>query len=82
MPRRERCACDEIVTQYLGETVRDVVVIHNPFQASEFFIKRLLGLPGERLVIVTGEPVRSTSARSALSCAFASVLDTVFIPQG
>jgi hypothetical protein len=29
--------------------------------------------------MVTGEPVRSTSARSALSWALASVLETIFI---
>jgi hypothetical protein len=33
-------------------------------------------------VIVTGEPVRSTSASSALNWDLASVLDTVFITRG
>ncbi len=29
----------------------DVVVIHNPFQANEFFIKRIIGLPNETVRI-------------------------------
>lgn len=33
----------------------DVVVVRNPFQPSEFFIKRLIGLPGERLTINENE---------------------------
>lgn len=33
----------------------DVVVLHNPSQPSEFLIKRIIGLPGERLTINDGE---------------------------
>ena len=32
----------------------DVVVLRNPNQLSEFFIKRVIGLPGERIVINDG----------------------------
>ncbi|MBI2984853.1 MAG: signal peptidase I [Candidatus Kerfeldbacteria bacterium] len=32
----------------------DVVVIRNPFQPDEFFIKRIIGLPADRLLIADG----------------------------
>jgi signal peptidase I len=33
----------------------DVVVLHNPSLLSEFFIKRVIGLPGERIVVADGK---------------------------
>lgn len=33
----------------------DVVVIHNPFQENEFFIKRIIGLPNEQIMIVNSQ---------------------------
>jgi signal peptidase I len=32
----------------------DVVVLHNPSLTTEFFIKRVIGLPGERVVVTDG----------------------------
>lgn len=43
----------------------DVVVIHNPLKQKEFFIKRVIGLPGERIIIADGE-VRISTANDPL----------------
>lgn len=41
----------------------DVVVLHNPNLPSEFFIKRIIGLPGEELAISDGH-IRVTNQRT------------------
>lgn len=41
----------------------DVVVLHNPGQPNEFLIKRIIGLPGDRLTINDGAVTVYTSAR-------------------
>lgn len=33
----------------------DVIVLRNPFDDKEFFIKRVIGLPGERVVVSSGK---------------------------
>ncbi len=42
---------DEITYRFSDPARGDVVVIHNPNKNSEFFIKRVIGLPGETIEI-------------------------------
>ncbi|MDP3953784.1 MAG: signal peptidase I [bacterium] len=42
---------DEITYRFRNPVRGEVVVLHNPTNDSEFFIKRIIGLPGEEVVI-------------------------------
>ncbi len=42
---------DEITYRFREPMRGEVVVLHNPTKSSEFFIKRIIGLPGEEVVI-------------------------------
>lgn len=46
---------DELSYRFHTPRRGDVVVIHNPYQASEYFIKRVIGLPGEQVIIGGGQ---------------------------
>ncbi|MFA5051487.1 MAG: signal peptidase I [Patescibacteria group bacterium] len=46
---------DEITYRLADPQRGDVVVIRNPSQTSEFFIKRIIGLPGETVEAVDGQ---------------------------
>ena len=52
----------------LGEPKRgEVVIFRYPQDPSKFFIKRLIGLPGEKLVIKSGEITITTAAGNEIS---------------
>lgn len=46
---------DELSYRFHEPRRGDVVVLHNPFQHDEYLIKRIIGLPGERIVISQGQ---------------------------
>ena len=46
---------DELSYRFHQPHRGDVVVLRNPSQLNEFFIKRVIGLPGERVVIANGQ---------------------------
>lgn len=52
---REYLIIDEITPVFRGLTRGTVIVFHYPLNPSEFFIKRVVGLPGETVVIKNGE---------------------------
>lgn len=45
---------DELSYRFHEPRRGDVVVIHNPYKPSEFFIKRVIAQPGERVIIADG----------------------------
>ncbi len=45
---------DEISYRFALPQRGDTVVIHNPFKSGEYFIKRAIGLPGEKIKITGG----------------------------
>lgn len=51
----EYLVVDEISYRFSDPQRGDVVVLRNPRHESDFFIKRIVGLPGERLEIINGE---------------------------
>lgn len=42
---------DEVSYRFRNPERGEVIVLHNPTQENEFFIKRIVGLPGEEVVI-------------------------------
>ncbi|MBU2101608.1 signal peptidase I [Patescibacteria group bacterium] len=46
---------DEISYRFRNPARGEVIVLHNPAKNTEFFIKRIVGLPGEELIIRNGE---------------------------
>jgi len=54
---------DEVTYRFREPIRGEVIVLRNPTNASEFFIKRIIGLPGEEVVIyddkvfIDGEPI-------------------------
>jgi len=54
---------DEITYRFSEPQRGDVVVIRNPQNHSEFFIKRIIGLPGETLEIGDGQVVVVNTSR-------------------
>jgi signal peptidase I len=52
---------DEITYRFRSPDRGEVVVLHNPTRPSEFFIKRVIGLPGEHLEVTNGH-VRITNS--------------------
>lgn len=42
---------DEITYRFREPTRGEVVVLHNPTNEEEFFIKRIIGLPGEQVLV-------------------------------
>lgn len=51
----EYLVVDEISYRFHQPKRGDVVVLRNPRHESDFFIKRVIGLPGERVEIINGE---------------------------
>lgn len=51
----EYLVIDEISYRFRTPSRGDVVVIRNPRHATDFLIKRIIGLPGERLELINGE---------------------------
>ncbi|MBI4426808.1 MAG: signal peptidase I [Candidatus Kerfeldbacteria bacterium] len=51
----EYLVVDEISYRFSEPKRGDVVVLRNPRHESDFFIKRIIGLPGERVEIINGE---------------------------
>ncbi|MBI4090256.1 MAG: signal peptidase I [Candidatus Kerfeldbacteria bacterium] len=51
----EYLVVDEISYRFSQPKRGDVVVLRNPRHESDFFIKRIVGLPGERVEIINGE---------------------------
>ena len=45
---------DEVTYRFQAPVRQEVIVFHNPTNESEFYIKRIIGLPGERVAIKDG----------------------------
>lgn len=54
---------DELTYRLSAPKRGDVIVFHNPRRPSEFYIKRLIGLPGERIEISRGQ-IKITNAEN------------------
>lgn len=56
---------DELSYRFHQPRRGDVIVIRNPYQRNEFFIKRIIGLPNERMVIQNGSVIISNAKNAS-----------------
>ena len=66
---------DELSYNFKNPERGDVIVLRSPAQPAIFFIKRIIGLPGEELKIEGGKVIIGTNSERV-------VLDEEYIPEG
>jgi signal peptidase I len=69
---------DELTFHFEAPQRGEVIVFHDPEDWSSYFIKRVIGLPGERVVIKNDQITIYPSASSTDGL----VLDETYLPQG
>jgi len=74
----EYLVIDEISYRFHMPNRGDVVVIRNPQHESDFLIKRVIGLPGDRIEIINGE----VNVFSVESPSGVTLEESVYLPAG